>query len=167
MQLKVQKNPEAEQQDIVLASDCGKPISAPLKMGDWTYDEARMAELRDELDVWLAYDVAIAGHYKSSYKTLGKRPAVEKRAPGRPKGSKDKVARKRFQLQITWEYGGKKGPAGTHFAMLGNEVLHDTFNIAILVQQPNATSLTLQQGDGDDASLMTVVASQVQGTVQG
>ena len=32
MQLKVQKDPEAEHQDIVLASDCGKPISAPLKI---------------------------------------------------------------------------------------------------------------------------------------
>ena len=77
-----------------------------------------MAELQDEFDAWRACDVTIVivGHYQyqPSEKALGKQPAVEKRPPGRPKGSKDKVPRKpRVQLQINWEYGGKKGAAGT------------------------------------------------------
>ena len=85
---------------------------------------------------------------------------------GRSKGSKDKVSRQpRGQLNVSWEYGGKKGVAGTHFAVIGDEVTHDVVGKAFIVAQPNPSSLVLQIGEGDDSTIASFASRQVQGLV--
>ena len=50
------------------------------------------------------------------------------------------------------------------FGTVGQAENHDRFGLGYIVQQPNPSSLMMQFGDGDNATLTTVDASNVQGT---
>ena len=101
-------------------------------------------------------------------KGKGKAQAVaEKKPRGRPKGSKDSQPRKRqaTDVKIAWHYGGRKGPDGMTFGNIGTAVTHDQLGQGFLVGQANPTQLMLQFGEGDDGSVVTVEAREVQGTL--
>ena len=179
-ELKVEKLDSVEQ-IIVDAADCGEPINAPVKV---TSTEQETVE-EWYRDVWVpcAIKSAIArATSMESSNAAGKRPmpipdtaptetpspTTTKRPVGRPKGAKDKTpgrVRSKPSLKITWTYGGKHGVPGLQYATLGNPVHHDSIPNsmpAVVIQQPSLSSLVLQLGDGDDASIMTVDSRDVQ-----
>ena len=89
--------------------------------------------------------------------------APPKKKGGRPVGSKDKVPRRPKTIKIAWNYGGRKAPPGMQFGAIGEPCTHDGLGSAFIVQQPSAGSLVLQFGEGNDATLSTVDAKDVQG----
>jgi transposase-like protein len=120
-------------------------------------------------------DTLVAGKGKEAAPTpmttskgKGKAPAVaEKKRRGRPKGSKDTQPRKKpaTSVNVAWHYGGRKGQEGMSFGVIGTAVVHDQLGQGFLVGQASATLLMLQFGEGDDASIVTVDAREVQGTL--
>lgn len=88
------------------------------------------------------------------------------RGKGRPKGSKDRQpgrVRSHKSLNITWDYGGKQGAPGAQFASIGDSVQHDSFPMQVsIIQQPSVSALVIQVGDGENATLMSVAACDVQ-----
>ena len=153
------------------AADCGPPFSSNVKLQDDSLEDALMGELRAAQAVWDEYDNMYVTHYSAPTapsKSAGKQKAAttsaaEPQPPPkkeRPVGSKDKQPRQQRSQIVKWEYGGKHGPAGTQFAKLGDDVVHNQMGVGVLVAQ-SGTALTLQKGTGEDAFVVTVSAAEV------
>ena len=146
-ELKVQLK-SGEDPIIVYTADCGPPFSSNVKLEDDSLEDALMGELRAAQAVWDEYDnmyvTPCVTHYSAPTapsKSAGKQKAAttsaaEPQPPkkkGRPVGSKDKQPRQERSQIMKWEYGGKHGPAGTQFAKLGDDVVHNQMGVGVLV----------------------------------
>ena len=156
---------------VVNAADCGPPFSSVVKVTSDFNEAGRLANLCHLVgcaSILLPWTSFWIGH-KLSAKAFGKqRDSTPQPAPakkrGRPVGSKDTRDRQPKTVKVGWNYGGKKGHAGMQFCTIGQLCVHDRFGEGYIVQQPNPTSLLLQFGDGEEVTLTTVDAKDVQGT---
>ena len=159
---------------VVDADDCGPPFSAGAKVTSAFTKEGLMANLCHLCgcaNILLPWILLIFGRgHKLSAKAVGKQPAQARepqitppKKKGRPMGSKDKQPRQPKTIHIAWVYGGRKGAGGMQFGAIGQHCTHDIFGEGYILQQPNESSLVMQFGDGDDAALSTVDATNVQG----
>ena len=161
-------------QEEVEADDCGPPFYASVKVmpnAPGAAGPSSSSSHRFSAAILSAagFSTGSTGMGSSSMglsgKAAGKQPAKPAAVPkkrGRPAGRKDSVPRLKRGAAIAWEYAGKKAVGGTQFAKLGEAVEHDGMvGPLVLVQQPNATSLMLQSGEGDAGFLVTVAGSLV------
>lgn len=179
----------SDNQLLVEAADCGPPFSAIVKEGPpntlaqaasksaaagskATNPHAAML-LVSQMSASSANPHAgflLSKHHAPAFtasKVAGKQkePAITK-PRGRPPGSKDTQPRKkRAQVKIGWHYGGKKGPEGMTLGDLSSRVTHDVLGEAFLVAQVSPSQLMLQIGEGEDGSVVTVEAREVQATL--
>ena len=168
---------------VVDAADCGPPFSANVKTTSDYNTVGRMSNLCHDcgcanillpwiINVFAALLLKAKATARLSAKAAGKQRATAsdkevgappKKKGGRPVGSKDKVPRRPKTIKIAWNYGGRKAPPGMQFGAIGEPCTHDGLGSAFIVQQPSAGSLVLQFGEGNDATLSTVDAKDVQG----